>query len=136
MFDVRCSYDDRVHVDVVWLGKRIRNELFREADADFQSVRPGLFEDPVVISLAAAEPSAVVVEGESGADEGVDRGGWDFREGGEGFEDGEISGKEIGGGILDLMEFQVVSFDDAGVCPADFGVMGDEIREVDFSGKR
>lgn len=99
LYSSTSSKNDFVHGDVVWLGKGVGHDLFRGADADFQGVGAGVGEDAVVVALAAAEAGAGFIESEAGAEEDVDFGGRDFREGGGGFADGEISGKEVGGGL-------------------------------------
>ncbi len=52
------SKNHGVHVDVVRFGKGLRDDLFGEADADFQGIGAGAGKDAVVVAFAAAEASA------------------------------------------------------------------------------
>ena len=82
----------RIHLDVVGLRKGVGNDLEIEADTDFDGFRVGLGEQAVVETAAAAEAATVEVEGEAGAEEGidfVDRNLWSI---GGGFENAERSG--------------------------------------------
>ena len=82
----------RIHRDVVGLREGVGNDLEIEADTDFDGFRAGLGEQAVVETAAAAEATTGPVEGEAGAEEGidfVDRNLWSI---GGGFENAERSG--------------------------------------------
>ena len=82
----------RIHRDVVGLGKGVGDDLGIEADAGREGVRAGLGEQAVVETAAAAEAAAIQVEGEAGAEKGIDfedRNLWSI---GGGFENTEGSG--------------------------------------------
>ena len=82
----------RIHRDVVGLREGVGNDLEIEADTDFDGFRAGLGEQAVVETAAAPEAAAVEVEGEAGAEKGIDFLDWDFRSIGGGFENAEGSG--------------------------------------------
>lgn len=99
--------NDLVHTDVMCLGKCIRNKLFGKTNADLERVGAGLGEDAVVEAATAAETAAIFVEGEAGADEGVDFLKRDFGRIVMGFEDPEGTGVEVAAG----MEAEMVAAD-------------------------
>ena len=84
--------EHRIHRDVVGLGKGVGNDLKFETDTDFEGVRAGLGEQAVVETAAAPEAAAVEVEGEAGAEKGIDFLNGDFMSIGGGFENAERSG--------------------------------------------
>ncbi len=131
-FDVQCSYEHRIHVDVVWFGKGIRNHLGGKADADFKGIRPGIREDAIIKTFSAAEASAFLIKGKAGADEGVDFILGDERVAGGGFHDAETAGSQFGGRIGDDVKEQRVAVH-PGINPSDFGMSGDEIEQVDLT---
>ena len=87
--------NDLVHMDVMCLGKCIRNKLLGKTDADLERVWAGLGEDAVVESAPATEATAGFIEGEAGTDEGVDLLEGNFGGAGGGFEQVEGAGLEI-----------------------------------------
>lgn len=68
-----------IHDHIVWLGKRVGDDLKWETNADLECFRAGSGEQAVVESATAAEAVARMVEGEARADEGVDFAERDFR---------------------------------------------------------
>ena len=82
----------RIHRDVVGLREGVGNHLEIEADAGLEGVRAGLGEHPVIETAAAPEATTGPVEGEAGAEKGIDFLDGDFRSIGGGFENAERSG--------------------------------------------
>ena len=82
----------RVHRDVVGLREGVGDDLGIEADAGLEGVRAGLGEHPVIETAAAPEATAVEIEGEAGAEKGIDFLDWDLRGIGGRFENAEGSG--------------------------------------------
>ena len=74
------------------LRKGVGDDLGIEADAGLEGVRAGLGEHPVIETAAAAEAAAGPVEGEAGAEKGIDFLDGDLMSIGGGFENAERSG--------------------------------------------
>ena len=105
------------------LGKRVRDPLKGKADADLERIGAGLGEEAVVEAAAAAEAAAAGVEGEAGAEEGIDFLNRDLGAVGGGFEDAVASGQKVGASV----EGEVVA-DDSRIDP-------DEIRAGEDGGR-
>ena len=114
------------------LGEGVGDELPGETNADFQSAGAGGRQDAVVEAFAAAEASAAGIEGEPRTEERVDLAGGNFRQGGGGFGDAEVSGEQVGLRIFHRVEDELIA-EDAWVGPADFGVAGDEFQQGNFA---
>ena len=82
----------RIHRDVVGLREGVGDDLGIEADAGLEGVRAGLGEHPVIETAAAPEATAVEIEGEAGAEKGIDFVDRNLRSIGGGFENAEGSG--------------------------------------------
>lgn len=91
----------------MWLAEGVRNPLAGKANPDFERVRAGLGEDAIVKTAPAPEAAAAGIEGESGADEGVDFPQRNFRRFGRGLEEIEGTGNEIS----TVVEGEVVAAD-------------------------
>lgn len=126
------AVDHRIHGDIVGLGKCVRHSLAGEADADFLGIGAGLGEDTIIESIATTEAPAIRIEGETGAEKGVDLDFRDERMGWRTFHDSKAAGSELGSGISDRVESERVAVD-ARVSPSDFGMAGDEIYQIDLA---
>lgn len=100
-----------------------------EADSDFEGIGSGLSEYSIIKSAAATEPSAAGIEGETGANEGVDLGNGDGGGVGDGFEDPECAGEELAAEVK--AELAGVDFREE---PAYVGALARQGREIDFAG--
>ena len=107
-------------------GEGVGDDLVRETNADSSGVRSCSGEDSVIESTAAAEATAAGIEGETGAEEGVDLSDLDFGQGGGGFTDSEGARNEIVCGIDDGVKSESVAIDPR-IDPAVVGMAGDEI---------
>ena len=112
-------------------GKGVGDELTGETNADFQGIGTGMGEHPVIKSAAAAETSAVAVEGEAGAKESVDPVHRNLRQVGQGFLNAKCTRFEIKVGIFHGMEVQGIA-NDFWIEPAAVRVLRDEIRQIGF----
>jgi hypothetical protein len=119
-----------IHRDIMRLRKRVRDHLKGKADADFKGIGAGLGEEAVVESAAATEAAAAGVEGEAGAEEGVDFLNRNLGAGGGGFEDAVASGTEIAAGV----EGEVVA-DDSRIDPGEVGAGEDGGGQIDLAGE-
>lgn len=61
-----------VHGDIMGFLERVRYDLERVTDADFQGIGTDVREHPVIIPASASQTSAVQVERKSRADESID----------------------------------------------------------------
>lgn len=96
------------------------DELLGETDTGFEGVGAGGFEDAVVESATATEAATGLIEGEAGAEEGVD-----FRRGNDWqcvnrFADSEHAFDEFGEEIANFVKDEGFAFD-AGKNPAAVG---------------
>jgi hypothetical protein len=123
------STNHDVHDHIVRLGEGVGDDLKWETDADFEGVGSGLGEQAVVESAAAAEAVAASVEGEAGADKGVDLMERGFRRVCGGLEDGVGTGMEA----VARMEGEVVAVDFR-IDPVQLGKVATEGGEIHLSG--
>lgn len=123
-----------MHGEIVCFGKGVRDELAGETNADSEGARSGGGEHAVVEAASAPEASARGIEGEAGAEEGVDFRCGDHGQGVDGFEDSEAAGTEFGGGILNRVEAEGFA-DDLWKEPATLGMAGDERPQIGFAGQ-
>lgn len=117
--------DDGVHGDIVRLWECVRDLLEGKTNTDFMGIGLGVREDAIIETFATAEAPACGIEREAGAEESIDFGDRDFRQGGGGFEDIEISTHQLGRWILDMVENQFRARDTR-VGPADVRMPSDE----------
>jgi hypothetical protein len=119
-----------IHDHIVWLGKRVGDDLKWETNADFEGVRAGLGEKAVVKSPTTTQPVASAIESEARADEGVDFAERDFRRTLHRLKDAKGSGVERVPG----MESEVVA-SHFRIDPPQMGMLLADRREIHLSGK-
>ena len=119
-------------MDVVSFRKRVGHDLTVETNTDFFGIRTGVGQHPVIESTAAAESTPANIEGETGAEKGVDLVDRNFRKGGGWLADAEGSGDQLERRILHCVKPEVIRID-ARINPAVARMTGDQLREVDLS---
>ena len=123
--------NDLVHMDVMCLGKCIRNKLLGKTDADFECVGAGLGEESVIESATATEATALFIEGKAGTNKGVDLLEGNFGGTRGGFEQVEGAGAEIVAGV----EGEVVA-GNFRIDPCEVGADADDCGEIHLAGER
>lgn len=120
-----------IHVDVVRFGEDGGDHLERVADADLEGIRTGVFQHAVVETLAASEAAAFCIEGEAGADEGVDTFHGHLRGTFRGFKDAEGAGDEV----VAFVKGKIMA-DDFRIDPVEILPGEDRFRQINLSRQR
>ena len=113
------------------LRKRVGDELKREANPEFVAAGSGAGEHPIVESTTAAEATAIPVEGEAGAQEGINLTDRSFWRGGRRFADAKRPDRPI----ERVVERQAFTRDFR-ENPAEIRALLDNRREIDFARER